>query len=78
MPLWEEPSAPTFHLSTHDVGTHRMGDDPNTSVVNVYGETHECKKLDAVGGGQFPTYGGHNPTPTIFALAFLTAEHMAK
>lgn len=77
-PLWEEPVAPAFHLSTHEVGTHRMGNDPKTSVVNAYGETHECKGLFATGGGQFPTYGGYNPTQTIFALAFLTAEHMAK
>jgi gluconate 2-dehydrogenase alpha chain len=77
-PLWEEPAAPAFHLSTHEVGTHRMGEDPARSVVNAYGETHECKNLYAAGGGQFPTYGGYNPTQTIMALAFLTADYIAK
>ena len=77
-PLWEEPGNPAFHLSTHEVGTHRMGDDPKRSVVDVYGQTHECENLFATGGGQFPTYGGYNPTQTIMALAFLTADHMAK
>jgi gluconate 2-dehydrogenase alpha chain len=75
---WEEPTAPPFHLSTHEVGTHRMGDDPADSVVAVTGETHECENLYVVGGGQFPTYGGYNPTQTIMALAYLTADHLSR
>jgi gluconate 2-dehydrogenase alpha chain len=77
-PLWEEPTAPAFHLSTHEVGVHRMGVDPSRSVVDVYGETHESKNLFAIGGGQFPTYGGYNPTQTIMALAFLSTEELCK
>jgi gluconate 2-dehydrogenase alpha chain len=77
-PLSEEPVAPAFHLSTHEVGVHRMGTDPARSVVDVYGESHECRNLFAIGGGQFPTYGGYNPTQTIMALAFMTADKLAK
>jgi gluconate 2-dehydrogenase alpha chain len=73
---WEEPTAPPYHLSTHEVGTHRMGDDPATSVVDRFGRSHECSNLFVVGGGQFPSYHGYNPTQTIQALAFLTADHM--
>lgn len=75
---WEEPPAPPFHLSTHEVGTHRMGEDPSTSAVNIYGELNGCENLYAVGGGQFATYGGYNPTQTIMALAFLTSDHIAE
>jgi len=74
---WEEPLAPPFHLSTHEVGTQRMGEDPAASAVNIYGECHDCENLYAVGGGQFPTYGGYNPTQTIMALAFMTSDHLA-
>jgi gluconate 2-dehydrogenase alpha chain len=29
----EEPLAPLYHLSTHEVGVTRMGEDPKTSVL---------------------------------------------
>ncbi len=73
---WEETTSPEYHLSTHECGTHRMGEDPNASVVDVYGQSHECDNLYVIGGGQFPTYHGYNPTQTIQALAYLTVDHM--
>ncbi|GAB3155193.1 GMC family oxidoreductase [Amycolatopsis stemonae] len=73
---WTDAPRPPYHLSTHDVGVHRMGEDPATSVTNVYGEVHECRGLFAVGGGQFVSYGGYNPNQTIQALAYLSAEHL--
>lgn len=73
---WEETTSPDYHLSTHEVGTHRMGDDPSTSVVDRFGRSHECGNLFVVGGGQFPSYHGYNPTQTIQALAYLTVDHM--
>jgi gluconate 2-dehydrogenase alpha chain len=74
--FWEAPLAPPYHLSTHEVGTHRMGDDPAASVVDRFGESHELPGLYALGGGQFPTYGAYNPTVTIMALAYLTADRV--
>jgi len=74
--FWTEPLPPAYHLSTHEVGTHRMGEDPATTVVNVFGESHECRGLYVVGGGQFPTLSGYNPTETIQALAYLSADHI--
>jgi gluconate 2-dehydrogenase alpha chain len=71
---WMDSPRPPYHLSTHDVGVHRMGLDPATSVTNVYGEVHECRGLFAVGGGQFVSYGGYNPNQTVQALAYLSAE----
>jgi gluconate 2-dehydrogenase alpha chain len=73
---WEEPARPKYHMSTHEVGTHRMGEDPATSVVDPFGRSHECRNLFVIGGGQFPSYGGYNPTQTLQALAYLTADHM--
>jgi gluconate 2-dehydrogenase alpha chain len=71
---WEETTKPDYHLSTHEVGTHRMGEDPATSVVDVHGRSHECDNLYVVGGGQFPSYHGYNPTETIWAMAYMTAD----
>ena len=73
---WEETTKPSYHLSTHEVGTHRMGEDPATSVVDVFGRSHECENLFVIGGGQFPSYHGYNPTETIWAMAYLTADHI--
>ncbi len=73
---WEDAPKPNYHVSVHDVGTHRMGWDPASSVVDPFGEVHECKGLFAVGGGQFPTQPSYNPTETIFALAFLTSDRL--
>jgi gluconate 2-dehydrogenase alpha chain len=73
---WEEPARPAYHMSTHEVGCHRMGEDPQRSVVDIYGKSHECSNLYVIGGGQFPSYSGYNPTQTIWALAYMTADHL--
>jgi gluconate 2-dehydrogenase alpha chain len=73
---WEDSATPAYHVSVHDVGTHRMGEDPSTSVVDPFGEVHECKGLYAIGGGQFPTFPSYNPTETIMALSFRTADKL--
>lgn len=73
---WEETTEPEYHLSTHEVGTHRMGEDPETSVVDIFGRSHECENLFVIGGGQFPGYHGYNPTQTIQALAYMTVDHI--
>jgi gluconate 2-dehydrogenase alpha chain len=71
---WQDSPRPPYHLSTHDVGVHRMGEDPARSATDVYGEVHECPGLYAIGGGQFPSFGGYNPTQTIQAMAYWSAE----
>jgi len=53
-----------------------MGDDPNTSVVDRFGFGHECPNLGVIGASTFPTTGGHNPTLTLQALTWRTAERL--
>lgn len=73
---WMDSPRPPYHLSTHDVGVHRMGEDPARSVTDVHGAVHSVSGLYAVGGGSFVSYGGYNPNLTIQALAYLSAEHV--
>lgn len=75
---WEHSPKPFYHLGTHEAGTHRMGENPDTSVVDPFGESHECERLYVVGGGQFPSFGSYNPTETLQALAYFTADHLVK
>lgn len=53
----------------HIQGTHRMGPDPDTSVVDKTLRTHEVAGLFALGSGAFPTSSAVNPTLTLSALA---------
>jgi choline dehydrogenase-like flavoprotein len=60
----------------HLLGTARMGNGPETSVVDRFGRAHEVENLYVVDGSVFPTAGGANPTSTIVALAARTADHL--
>jgi gluconate 2-dehydrogenase alpha chain len=57
----------------HCYGGTRMGDDPDGSVVDRWGFSHEAPNLGLLGASTFPTTGGHNPTLTVQALARRTA-----
>ncbi len=62
----------------HNMGTARMGKDPDRSVVNEWGRSHEVKNLFIVDGSIFVTSAGVNPTCTIQALALYIADAMKK
>ena len=58
----------------HQMGTCRMGTDPETSVVNAWGRCHDVRNLFIVDGSLFVTAGAVNPTSTIQALALYVGE----
>jgi len=62
---------------SHQHGTTRMGNDPNTSVLDPWCRAHDVQNLYVVDGGPFPTATGANPTLTIMANAWRVAEHIA-
>jgi choline dehydrogenase-like flavoprotein len=64
--------------AAHQMGTHRMGDDPRTSVVDVNLRAHDVPNLYLVGGGCFVTASASPPTLTIAALAIRAAGHVAR
>jgi gluconate 2-dehydrogenase alpha chain len=64
--------------STHAYGGTRMGDNPETNVVNRWGMSHEVPNLGVLGGSVMGTSGAHNPTNTVQALAWRTADHIVK
>ena len=58
----------------HLLGTARMGDDPQSSVVDASNQAHDVPRLFVVDGSSLPTSGGVNPTATIQALALRCAD----
>ena len=72
---WREPIDYQSN-GAHLLGTCRMGDDPETSVVDRYHRSHDIPNLFICDGSSFVTSGRGQPTMTIKALAFRAAEHM--
>ena len=64
-------------FSAHQMGTCRMGTDPQTSVAGPWGELHDTKGVWIGDGSAFPTASGTNPMITIMALAHRTADAIA-
>ncbi|MCW3115995.1 MAG: family oxidoreductase [Chitinophagaceae bacterium] len=60
----------------HEVGTIRMGDDPQKSALNKFCQAHDCKNLFVVDGAPFVQQGDKNATWTILALSMRTAEYI--
>jgi choline dehydrogenase-like flavoprotein len=65
-------------FSAHQMGSCRMGEDPQTSVAGPWGELHDTKGVWIGDGSAFPTSSGTNPMVSIMALAHRTAEAIAE
>jgi gluconate 2-dehydrogenase alpha chain len=63
-------------LSTHAFGGTRMGDNAETNVADRWGFSHEARNLGILGASLMGTSGARNPTLTVQALAWRTAEHL--
>ena len=71
--VWRSPLGPGAPGAHHEGGT-RMGNDPKTSVVNRYGQSWDIPNLFIIGSSTFPSMSGFNPTLTIQALAYMSAD----
>jgi choline dehydrogenase-like flavoprotein len=60
-------------FTAHQMGSCRMGADPESSVADGRGELHDVKGVWIGDGSAFPTAPGVNPMVTIMSLAHRTA-----
>jgi choline dehydrogenase-like flavoprotein len=60
----------------HLVGAARMGNNPETSVVDQFGRAHDIANLFVCDGSIMPTQGSANPGLTIMALAARIADYL--
>ncbi len=71
--VWRAPLGPGIPGAHHEGGT-RMGNDPKTSVVNRYGQSWDIPNLFVIGSSTFPSMSGFNPTLTIQAVTYMSAD----
>lgn len=57
-----------FGEGIHEMGTARMGKDPNTSVLNAHNQTHDVPNLFVTDGSCMTSSGSQNPSLTYMAL----------
>ena len=72
------PVGGAMGISTHAYGGTRLGDNAETNVVNRFGFSHEAPNLGVLGASTMGTSGARNPTLTVQALAWRTADHLVK
>jgi len=76
--VWRTPESHGAPGGHHEGGT-RMGSDPKDSVVNKFGQSWDHPNLFLIGSSTFPTMGsGFNPTLTIEALAYMSADAITR
>jgi choline dehydrogenase-like flavoprotein len=74
---WEAAGAKdiwSFERSAHTIGTCRMGDDAQTSVVDAFGRSYDIPNLWISDNSTFPAALAANPALTIMALAVRSAR----
>jgi gluconate 2-dehydrogenase alpha chain len=69
-----KPYSTVPYQSTHNTGGAIMGADPKTSVVNKYLQSWDVPNVFVIGASAFAHNSGYNPTGTVGALAYLTAD----
>jgi choline dehydrogenase-like flavoprotein len=63
---------------SHLMGSCRMGNDPQSSVVDRFHRAHDVPNLFIVDGSSFVTIARNHPTLTIEALAYRAGEYIAE
>ena len=69
-----KPYTSTVYQSTHLTGGTIMGDSPANSVVNRFGQSWDVPNVFVLGSSVFPQNSAYNPTQTLGALSYFTAE----
>jgi choline dehydrogenase-like flavoprotein len=75
--MWKEDAGEETS-SVHLMGSCRMGDNQNSSVVDKYHRTHDVPNLFLVDGSSFVSAGRNQPTCTIQALAYRAAYYISE
>jgi len=75
---WQRVGGRGLSGGQHQAGTARMGNDPQTSVCNRYGQVHGIDNLFVADGSLCVTNGGFNPVLTIMALGYWVSDYITR
>ena len=64
-------------LDIHEVGGARMGNDPDTSILNKWNQIHGCKNVFVTDGAAFSSISVQNPSLTFMAITARAANYAA-
>ncbi|NBW70321.1 MAG: GMC family oxidoreductase [Bacteroidetes bacterium] len=70
---FDNPGGPG--LGIHEMGTARMGKDPNTSVLNKFNQIHAVKNVFVTDGSFMTSSGCQNPSLTYMAFTARAANY---
>lgn len=73
-----EPLDVAPYINTHNTGGVIMGEDPATSAVNSYLQMWDAENVFVAGASAFPHNSSFNPTGTLGALSYRSAEGIEK
>jgi choline dehydrogenase-like flavoprotein len=62
----------------HQAGTCRMGNDPQTSVVDKHCKLHDVDNVFVIDASVHVTNGGFNPVLTIMAIAYYASDYIKR
>ncbi|HEX3576011.1 MAG TPA: GMC oxidoreductase, partial [Rhodopila sp.] len=68
----------TQYQTSHLCGGAIMGANPKESAINRYLQSWDVPNLFVQGATAFPQNAGYNPTNTVAALAYRSAEAIRK
>jgi choline dehydrogenase-like flavoprotein len=63
-------------IGWHPLGTCRMGNDPQNSVIDRWNRCHDVSNLLIVDGSSFVSSSCVNPAATIAAIAARAIDHL--
>ena len=69
------PGDRNLGLGVHEMGTARMGRDPETSVLNGFNQAHDVPNLFVTDGACMTSSGCQNPSLTYMAITARAAHH---
>ena len=62
------------YQTTHNTGGAIMDENPRSSAINRYLQSWDLHNLFVLGASAFPQNAGYNPTDTVAALAYWSAD----
>jgi choline dehydrogenase-like flavoprotein len=63
-------------MAVHEVGTARMGNDPNKFVLNPFNQAHDVENLFVTDGSCYVSSACQNPTLTMMAITVRACDHL--